>query len=92
MERKATVMALVVVALGVSGCGYNAGPTASSTGGRPTQTVAAPVVLGEGRDRTGSRSASDWASSAEFVVAVTVVNEVRGKIANEDLELSLIHI
>ncbi len=86
MERKATVMALVVVALGVSGCGYNAGPTASSTGGRPTQTVAAPVVLGEGRDRTGSRSASDWASSAEFVVAVTVVNEVRGKIANEDLE------
>ncbi len=86
MELRPFVMSLLVVSLGVSGCGHNAGSATSPPPGDPARPAATPVVLGEGRDRTGSRSASDWASNAEFVVAVTVVGEVRGKIAQEDLE------
>lgn len=79
LRSKLTCLAILVCALGGSGCG-------AATIVTPSRQGDVPVVLGEGRARTGSRSASDWVSNAEFVIALTVVGEVRGKVAQEDMD------
>jgi hypothetical protein len=42
-----------------------------------TAPAAGDVVLGEGRDRTGSRTVGDWVTYADHLFIVTVTGEVR---------------
>lgn len=44
------------------------------------------VVLGDGRDRTASRTVSDWVTYGDHVLVVTVVGEIRHPASPKELE------
>jgi hypothetical protein len=60
----------------------------ASTGPTSTHVSNAPdtVVMGEGSDRTASRTASDWATYADHVLVVTVVGEIRQPASKKEIE------
>ncbi|MBK8461421.1 MAG: hypothetical protein IPL43_15620 [Micropruina sp.] len=74
--------AMLAMALTGTGCSACVEMTKPSVVDR---NAPAPVI-GDGRDRRGSKSASDWATHAEYVVAFTVVGEVRGEMLEEERE------
>ncbi len=74
----AAVVAVAVAAL-MSGCAGTDPPApATSSAPLPSRAPAAgDVVLGEARDRTGSRTVGDWVTYADHLLIVTVTGEVR---------------
>ena len=81
---------LCVILSGGIGCSAPPAPTGPpSRGAFLAPAVALPgvaVVLGHARDRTGSRTAEHWVSSAEHVAAITVISETRGQASANELK------
>lgn len=50
------------------------------------EAVSEEIVLGDGRARAASRTASDWVTSADHVLVVTVVDETRHEPSRTEIE------
>jgi hypothetical protein len=91
---QAGVLTVAVGALVISaaGCGSTAAEPAAAPVAPPAEAapVAEPaaetVVTGEGRDRTASTTADDWATYADHVLVVTVADEVRHRASPGEIE------
>lgn len=69
--------------IGFTGCSAS---TSTPDAPRRTDRVQNDTVqLGQGRDRTGSRTAQHWVSAAEHVAVVSVLSEVRGQPSSAEL-------
>ena len=79
--------------LTLTGCSAAGGRSAAPTPATPVAepSVERPAVteriqLGEGRDRRGSLTAEDWATYADHVVVITVINESRVGPSEKEIE------
>ncbi|GIH70416.1 hypothetical protein [Sphaerimonospora thailandensis] len=83
----ATIAAPVVVAAVVATTLTLAGSRESSPAlAVGTDAASTEVVVGHGRDRTASRTASDWATYADHVVVVTAVQETEKQPSKKEIE------
>jgi hypothetical protein len=89
----AGLLTVAVGALGISvaGCASTAAepssaPAQAAEAAPVAQGPADPVVKGDGRSRTASTTADDWATYADHVLVVTVADEVRLKPSAEEIE------
>jgi hypothetical protein len=86
-----TVMVGALV-ISTAGCGSTPAEPVSAPVAAPvteapaTEPTAETVVTGEGRNRTGSTTADDWATYADHVLVVTVADEVRHQASAGEIE------
>lgn len=90
-RMRVAALTLAVGALTVAGCATTeraepgAAPPASAAPPSPN-AAAEDVRLGDGRNRTASETASDWATYADHVLVVTVAGETRIEPSSKEKE------
>ncbi|MFE9691924.1 hypothetical protein [Micromonospora sp. NPDC005806] len=86
MRVAALPVAVSALILSTTGCATTetAAPPAAPVKAAPVE-AAEHVLLGDGRDRTASQTASDWATYADHVLVVTILDEVKLKPSKGEL-------
>lgn len=89
MQVGALTVAVSALMINTTACGTT-DAAAPASAPPPVPASSAPngddVLLGEGRDRTASQTADDWATYADHLLVVTVVDEVRHKPSRTETE------